>query len=206
MPSQNTVSSYLFGVSHTTPVVSVITDNQNLYGETGIFDNWWTDWEKTAYVEYFDSAQNLIFSQRTGMQIDGGWGGARYQPQHSFRLELDDGVLGDGPVDYPLIPDRPERTKYSKFYLRNGSNQYLVFPYKDACQVRMMGTGTNNYYSAWRPVSVYINGYYFGLYELREKFDAEYFETLEGADADETDLISVSAWYNYVLRAVEGSV
>jgi len=68
-----------------------------------------------------------------------------------------------------------------------------------------MGAGTYNYYSAWRPVSVYINGYYFGLYELREKFDAEYFKTLEGADADETDLISVSAWYNYALRAVEGS-
>lgn len=205
LPSQSTVSSYLFGVSHTTPVVSVVTDNGNLYGETGIFDNWWTDWEKTAYVEYFDSNQNLVFSQRTGMQIDGGWGGARYHPQHSFRLELDDGVLGDGPIDYALIPDRPERTKYSKFYLRNGSNQYLVLPYKDACQVRMMGAGTYNYYSAFRPVSVYINGYYFGLYELREKFDAEYFKTLEGADADETDLISVSAWYNYALRAVEGS-
>jgi hypothetical protein len=206
LPSPNTVSSYLFGVSHTTPVVSVITDNSNLYGETGIFDNWYTDWEKTAYVEYFDSAQNLIFSQRTGMQIDGGWGGARYHPQHSFRLELDDGVLGDGSIDYQLIPGRPERTRYSKFYLRNGSNQYLVFPYKDACQVKLMGSGTNNYYAAWRPVSVYINGYYFGLYELRGKIDAEYFETLEGADSDQMDLLSLSAWYGFVLRALEGSV
>ncbi|NTV83407.1 MAG: T9SS type A sorting domain-containing protein, partial [Bacteroidales bacterium] len=205
LPSQNTISSYLFGVNHTTPVVSVITDQVNLYGEKGIFDNWWTDWEKTAYVEYFDSTQNMIFSQRTGMQIDGGWGGARYHPQHSFRLELDDGVLGDGSIDYPLIPGRPERTKYSKFYLRNGSNQYLAFPYKDASQVTAMGNGTNNYYSAWRPVSVYINGYYFGLYELREKIDAEYFETLEGADNDEMDLLSLSAWYGFVLRALEGS-
>jgi len=205
LPSPNTVSSYLFGVSHTTPVISLITDNVNLYGETGIFDNWWSEWEKTAYVEYFDSTKNLIFSQRAGIQIDGGWGGARYHPQHSFRVELNHGVLGDGPIDYQLIPGRPDRMKYSKFYLRNGSNQYLVFPYKDACQVSVMGSGTNNYYSAWRPVSVYINGYYFGLYELREKFDSEYFETLEGADEDQTDIISVSAWYNYALRAVEGS-
>lgn len=205
LPSPITASSYLFGVEHNTPVLSVITDNRNLYGENGIFDNWWYDWQRAAYVEYFDSLQNLVFSQRAGIQIDGGWGGARGNPQHSFRVELENSVLGDGPIDYQLIPDRPNRTKYSKFYLRNGSNQYLVIPYKDACEVTGMGKGLNNYYSAYRPVSVYINGYYYGLYELREKFDAEYFKTLEGADKDEVDILSVSAWYGYAMRAVEGS-
>lgn len=206
LPSPNAVSSYLFGVDHATPVISVITAPENLYGETGIFDNWWTDWEKTAYVEYFDEDEKLVFSQRSGMQIDGGWGGARSHPQHSFRLELDDGVLGDGPVYYPLVPGRPDRLKYGRFYLRNGSNQYLVYPYKDACAVTMMGSGTQNYYSAWGPASVYINGYYHGLYELREKMDDEYFEVLDGADPDKTDILSMTAWYGFALRAVRGSV
>lgn len=206
LPSPNAVSSYLFGVNHTTPVISVVTDNSNLYGENGIFDNWWYDWEKSAYVEYFDSTENLIFSQRAGIQIDGGWGGSRSNPQHSFRVELADGVLGDGPVDYQIIPGRPDRIRYSKFYLRNGSNQFLVFPYKDACQVRLMAGQTNNYYAAWRPVSVYINGSYFGLYELREKMDTEYFEVYDGADPKQMDILSMSAWYGGVLRAVEGSL
>jgi hypothetical protein len=206
LPSPITAATYFFGVNHETPVLSVITDNANLYGPAGIFDNWWYDWERAAYVEYFDSVHNLVFSQRSGIQIDGGWGGARTQPQHSFRVELDDGVLGDGPISYPMIPDRPGRLQYGKFYLRNGSNQYLVLPHKDACQVRAMGTGTNNYYSAWRPVSVYINGSYFGLYELREKMDLEYFHLEDGADEDQIDILSQSAWYGGVLHAVEGSV
>ncbi|NTW24582.1 MAG: T9SS type A sorting domain-containing protein [Lentimicrobium sp.] len=206
LPGPLKAATYFYGAMHTTPVLSVITDNNNLYGGSGIFDNWWMDWEKAAYVEYFDSTQNLVFSQRTGMQIDGGAGGSRSHPQHSFRLEPGDGVLGDGPINYPLIPDRPERNKYSKFYLRNGSNQYLILPYKDATQVTSMSKGTNNYYAAWRPVSVYINGGYFGLYELREKIDAEYFETLEGADPDNTTILSQSYWYGGNLRAVEGSV
>jgi hypothetical protein len=206
LPSPTIVSSYFFGVNHSTPVISVVTDNTNLYGETGIFDNWMDDWERAAYVEYFDSTQQLIFSQNTGMQVDGGWGGSRYYPQHSFRLELDDGVLGAGPIEYTLIPNRPNRTKYGKFYLRNGSNQFLIFPYKDACQVEAMAGETNAYHSAWRPVSVYINGSYFGLYELREKFDTEYFETMEGADPDSTDILSLSAWYGGALRAVAGNV
>lgn len=206
LPGKTTTASYFFGVSHQTPVLSVVTDNSNLYGPAGIFDNWWTDWEKAAYIEYFDESKNLIFSQRSGMQIDGGWGGARSHPQHSFRLEPDDGVLGDGPINHPIITAIPERTKFGKFYLRNGSNQYLVLPYKEACQVAMMGKETNNYHSAWEPVSVYINGSYFGLYDLREKMDSEYFEVWDGADDDETDILSQSAWYGGVLRPVQGSV
>jgi hypothetical protein len=206
LPSPTKVSSYFSGISNSTPILSVITDNTNLYGPAGIFDNWQFDWERNAFVEYFDSTNQLIFSQNAGIQVDGGWGGSRSNPQHSFRVELDDGVLGDGPIDYQLIPNRPERTKYGKFYLRNGSNQYLSLPYKDACQVEAMAAETNIYYSAWRPVSVYINASYFGLYELREKFDQEYFEVTDNADPDSTDILSLSAWYGGALRAVAGNV
>jgi len=200
------VATYLFGISHVTPVLSVVTDPQNLYGPTGIFDNWPYDWERSAYVEYFDTSNVLVFSQRAGMQIDGGLGGSRSHPQHSFRLELDHSVLGGGPVYSQLIPNRSSRTKYSKIYLRNGSNYFLSLPFKDAAHTESMAAETYNYYSAWRPVSVYVNGAYFGLYELREKFDTEYFEEIEGADADSMDILSLSAWNYYVLRAVEGSV
>jgi CotH kinase protein/Secretion system C-terminal sorting domain/Fn3 associated len=203
--SPTTVSSYLLGINHNTPILSVVTDISNLYGETGIFTNYANDWEKAAYVEYFDTDQSLVFSQNAGMQVDGGYGGSRYHAQTSFRVELADPVLGDGSINYPIIPNRPERTKYSKFYLRNGSNQWLIYPYKDACQVECMAGETNIYYSAYRPITVYINGSYFGLYELREKFDNEYFEELEGANPDSIDILSLSAWNNYVLRAVEGS-
>lgn len=204
LPSQQKVNTYFFGVNHVTPIISVVTDNNNLYGNNGIFDNWWEDWQKPAYVEYFDSttAHNIVFSQHSGMQIDGGAGGSRSQPQHSFRLELGNSVLGEGSINYTIIPGRPNRNKYSNFYLRNGSNQYLVLPYKDAAQVKMMCDETNGYYTAWRPVSVYINGEYFGLYELREKTDDEYFKTLE--DADSVDILSLSYWYGGVLRSTLG--
>lgn len=206
LPSPVAVASYLLGISHTTPILSVVTDQTNLYGANGIFDNWAFDWERNAYVEYFDSTQQLIFSQQAGMQIDGGAGGSRAHPQHSFRIELDHAVLGEGPIEYPLIPNKPGRTTYSKIYLRNGSNQYLVLPYKDACQLESMGGETNTYYSGWRPVSVYINGNYFGLYELREKIDEEFFVVYEDADEDSIDLLSLSYWNNSVLRPLNGSV
>lgn len=208
LPSQQSVASFLFNVSHDTPILLVTTDEENLYGPTGIFDNWSTDWVKPANAVYLNEGLGhpFVFQRQTAMRMDGGAGGSRSQPQHSFRLSFDHGALGESPVHFPLIPDRTDRTKYSEIYLRNGSNQYLNLPYKDASQVRMMSEGTNNYYSSYRPISVYINGSYFGLYELREKFNSEYFEVHDGANKDSLELLSLSYWYNLVLRAVEGNV
>ncbi len=206
LPSTTTASSYFFGISHVTPILSVITDQNNLYDSAGIFDNYWEDWTRAAYVEYFDTLNNLIVSQNAGIRVDGGAGGSRSNPQHSFRVEFGHSVIGDGSINYAFIPNRPNRNKYSNIYLRNGSNQYLSYPYKDAASVMGMSGATNGYYSAWRPVTVYINGGYFGLYELREKFDKEYFKTLEGADSDSIDILSLSYWYGSVLRALDGSV
>jgi hypothetical protein len=208
LPSNVASSSYLIGVAHTTPILMVTTDASNLYGPNGIFDNFTTDWIKPAHAVYLKEGigHPFLFETRTAMRMDGGAGGSRSHPQHSFRLSFAHGALGENPIEYPLIPDRPNRTKYSDIYLRNGSNQYLALPYKDASQVRMMSEGTGNYYSAFRPVSVYINGQYFGLYELREKFNSEYFEVHDGANKDSVELLSLSYFYNLVLRAVEGNV
>jgi len=203
-PSTIAVETYLLGINHETPVLSIVTDNVNLYGATGIFDNWWFDWQKAAYVEYFDTAHQLIFSQNSGLMIDGGAGGSRSQPQHSMKVELNHPVLGEGAVNYAIIPNRPNRSKFNKFYLRNGSNMYLGFPHKDACQVELMGGESNVYYSAWRPISVYINGSYFGLYELREKFDIDYFVQNDNANADSTDILSLSYWGGGMLRSITG--
>ena len=205
-PSTIAAASYLIGVQHSTSVISVVTPQSGLTGADGIFTNWQGDDEVRAHVDFFRQNGELLASQYAGMQVDGGLGGSRGFPQHSFRLEFDNDALGDGRVDAVLIPDRPLRARYSRIYLRNGSNQWQILPHKDAAQVKMMAAETNSYYAAWTPATVYINGQYFGLYELREKYDDEYFRTLDGADPGSVDLLSVSAWNGYVLRPTEGEV
>jgi len=205
--SEISSASYLINVSHSTPIVSMVVDNAHLYGGEGIFDNWWADWERFAQMTYFDStaAHNLLFTRDVGMQIDGGAGGSRSHAQHSFRVEMDKASLGESEVLFPLLSNRPERAKYSRLYFRNGSNQWLTLPYKDACLTELMADNTKGYYSAMRPVSVYINGQYFGLYEMREKLDKEYYEVYDQHENIPMDLLSVSYWYNLILRATEGN-
>jgi hypothetical protein len=208
LASHDTYGTYLFNIDHSTPILLVTTQNSNLYGGQGIFDNPTSDWLRAAHVVWLDKEGDhpTLFQTRTAIRMDGGWGGSRTNAQRSFRLSFNHSALGEKTVNLPLIPAIPFRNKYSDVYLRNGSNQWLTLPQKDACQVSMMSKGTNNYYSAMEPVSIYINGQYFGLYELREKFNTEYFDERENIEKDSIDILSMSAFYNLVLRAVEGKV
>jgi hypothetical protein len=65
-------------------------------------------------------------------------------------------------VNYPIIPNRPLRgTSTAKSTCAMAAIIYLSYPFKDAAHLEGMAAETNNYYSAWRPVTVYVNGAYF---------------------------------------------
>ena len=208
LPSRSVANTYFITTTgHSVPVLSIITNKSNLYGSTGIFDNTDKEWERSCYLEYFDKDNKKIFEQFSGIQVDGGDGGSRTNAQHSFRLEFDNNTFGEGKVDYPLIPALPNRKHYKSVYMRNGSSQWLNFEFKDAMECKMMSSQTNNYYSHCTPVVVYINGDYFGLYEMREKINDEYFEENYKATVDSTfHLLSLSHFYDSILRPLNGSV
>ncbi len=206
LPSESVVNSYFINeVPTNAGIMCITTDDVNLYGPTGIYDNYTSDWKKPCYIEYFEpSTHVLAFEQRAGLKIDGGAGGSRSQPQRSFRVEPGNGTLGDGALKYPLQPFRPNRKEYETFYLRNGSNQYLYYPCKDAIETKCMAYGTDIPYSEYTAVQVYLNGQYWGWYELREKQDADYFLQNYGIDNDSLELLGASYFYGGVLRGIEG--
>jgi hypothetical protein len=208
LPSHSVGNSYFINnTGHSVPVVSISINNTSLYGSYGIFDNTDKEWERGCYVEYFDANKKKVFEQASGIQIDGGAGGSRSNPQHSFRLEFGNNSFGDGNLEYNFHPDHPKHNNYKSIYLRNGSNQWLNFMFKDAMECKMMSSNTKNDYSAFEPAVVYINGQYFGMYELREKLNDEFFEENYKANIDSGfHLLSLSYYYNLVLRALNGSV
>lgn len=205
LPGRTFTNTYFIDEDIVLPVLSISTNDENLYGATGIFDNWWTDWKKLCYIEYFDTAGVNQFEQFSGFKVDGGAGGSRGHAQKSMRIEPDNSAYGDGILNYPLIPRRWFVDEYETFYLRNGSNMHNVLPYKDAFMMRTT-EGTYNEHMAYTPVVTFINGEYWGMYELRNKLDDGHFLHTKDIEKDSLDLMSVSYWYGLVLRAVDGSV
>ncbi len=196
--------TYFINETTNLPVFSITTEEDNLYGPEGIYDNWWTDWKRSTYIEYFDSTHAYVLGQYAGIKLEGGAGGSRSLPQKSFRLEPDHPAFGEGLIHYPLIPRAGDVSTYETFYLRNGSNMWNVLPYKDAYMVRCL-EGTHNDFMAYDPVEVWLNGEYWGLYELREKLDEGHYKYAHLADKDNLDLLSMSYWYGLVLRTLQGS-
>lgn len=206
LPSLIASESYLQMVDYTLPVISITTDPTNLYGVTGIFDNFNTDWRKPCVIEYFDKDGVKQFESRASIKPDGGAGGSRSYAQHSVTIQPAHGLYGEGePVAYPLIQEKPFIDEYHAFYLRNGSNYWNNYPQKDATFMRIMRKSNANS-QAYSPVIAYVNGEYFGVYELREKANKHYFEANYGNNPDSLDLLSVSYFYGAgVLRTVQGS-
>ncbi|MFN5418239.1 MAG: lamin tail domain-containing protein [Flavobacteriia bacterium] len=206
LPSVTATETYVFMEDFSIPVLSITTDDVNLYGAEGIFDNYNTDWKKPCFVEYFDKDGIKILDTKASIKPDGGAGGSRSNPQHSVTIEPSNSVFGEGkPIKYPLIPAKSHINEYYSFYLRNGSNLWNQYPQKDATIMRIMAE-SNAGSQAYSPVVVYLNGEYFGVYELREKTKEEYFQSNYGNDPDSLDLLSVSYFYGAgILRVSEGS-
>lgn len=204
LPGKVSTNTYFINENITVPVLSITTDEDNLYGPDGIFENWLTDWKKPAYIEYFDSVHYNAFEQNVAVKVDGGAGGSRSLDQKSMRIETDHNAYGDGTLHYPLMERKWYVNEYETFYLRNGSNMSNTLPYKDAFMVRTT-EGTYNDQMAYEPIVVFINGEYWGFYELREKLDEGHFDHAEGIDKENLDLLSLSYFYGLILRTLSGS-
>lgn len=205
LPSKTRTETYMIMDDFTLPVISLTTDSVHLYGDNGIYDNFYTDWKKPCHFEYFDENGLKILESNASIKIDGGAGGSRSNPQRSFTVEPMSKLYGDGPVAFPFIQDKAFINKFGAFYLRNGSNMWNVYPQKEACMERII-RGSNVGYTAYTPVIVYLNGDYFGVYEFREKTDELYFENNYGNNPDSLDLLSVSYFYGAgIIRTLEGS-
>lgn len=188
------------------PIISISTDNNNLYSEEdGILigsdwsDNCFKQWERPLYLEYFESADSLslerdqsekqpIISQLAQATTYGQ--GALVFSQKSLRIEAL-GRYGNDSFDTSRFwPSKPQVRQARAFLLRNGGDRAIDTRIEDAFVQELFGQHVEDIeYQAYQPVIVYINGQYKGIYELRETDDQNWVESNKGIDQDEITLI-----------------
>ncbi|WP_370647495.1 CotH kinase family protein [Rhodohalobacter sp. 614A] len=188
--------------THNLPVISLATDNRNLFSdETGIYvpGNRYADgrddtgnyymhgdaWEREASMEFFEPDGHRGFSQNVGLRIHGGW--TRRLPQKSLRVYARS-EYGESRINYPVFPDQDYET-YDRLILRNSGNDFGITMIRDAA-AHLTVKHFNMDTQAYRPAAVYINGEYWGIHNIRERFDAHYLERVYGIDPDNIDYLS----------------
>ena len=182
-----TTATYLMGESTGLPVLSLVTDPVHLWDEaTGIYVNpeeRGRNWERPVTVAWLSSEGDVGFSVGAGLRIHGGWG--RTTAKQSFRLYFR-GEYGPRELAYSLFGMEPGQT-YDRLVLRAGSNDSWLGYEGEAVYVRdqlirdlheAMGQAA----ARGRWVALYLNGAYWGLYNLTERIDDTFLATHFGHD------------------------
>ena len=193
-------ATYLFrsdGVNHALPVVTLVTDPDNLWNsKTGIYatgDQF--DPDAASYADTLKSATYYQAKFATEEQVDTIW-----EKPAAFSLFDDNGrqvftqnvgiriagsfgrgraqkgfnviarkEYGKGSMEYPFFENRPYK-EYKAVVLRAGAQDQNRSKIRDELASGLLeGTDINILYQAYRPTVLYLNGEYWGVYFLKEK-------------------------------------
>lgn len=205
LPSKTVTHTYVIEEPSTLPVICLTTEPDFLFDETigitvGIpvsdelgapppFDpdaNFWHRWERPVYIEYFETGGNPGLAQEAGIKIFGGFFGRQIR-QKAFTLFARN-KYNDADFDYPLFPDKNIQS-FKRFLLRASSNDFNRTFIRDAMMNTLVIGQMDVDWQAYQPAVVYINGQFWGLYNIREKTNEFYPESNYGVDTDDIDLI-----------------
>ena len=159
------------------PVVSLVMDPADLHDpQRGILANVFErgrEWERPGTVAYFDDGQ-LQFATGVGVRVHGG-GSRKSSPRQGFRLyfrreygarQVPPGVLF-GPDAQPI------RHLVIHNDLRNTRHFANPLAYDIAREVGAIAAET-------LPTRFFLNGEFYGVFVLTERFDEQYFEAHRG--------------------------
>lgn len=192
LPSTVATHTYIVGAQHDLPIIALSTDPEYLFGIRGIYSNWGWEIEQPVHVAFYEN-DALAFSFDAGFEIAGGYSQALPQKSFAIHLRKDYGVEE---LNYPLF-DGNEVTSFRHLLLRtSGQDQYMA-RLKDAfIHQAVMGVTTLDVMDS-RPCVVYLNGEYWGHYNIRERLNEDYLASHHGIDPNTLDLLI----YNGTARA-----
>ena len=162
-----------------TMVVSLTTDQANLYDEkTGIFTNWDQvndengSWERQAYIEFYEHNGTPMIAQGTGIAVSGH--GSRGYDQKSIKLIASKQYDMEHPVfDYDFfdtdMAGNAKGQSYNRLVLRNGGSDHEGTMIKWNV-VSRLGKEAGIVCAGARPGVLFVNGAYYGIIQLQEKY------------------------------------
>ncbi|CAN5190580.1 hypothetical protein BH09BAC5_BH09BAC5_18520 [soil metagenome] len=204
LPGASAAASYFINENITLPVVSLTTDPANLFDPVyGIYvmgnnvvdqtstgipfhdANFWQGWKRPANVSFFDKNKVLQFQEPVSIKIQGNW--SKVFPQRGFTIDFDENYGGQT-INYQLFPDKPAM-QYQNFNVRNAGSDWNTCMMRDRLiQKSVQGQTAVDMMDGYSCV-LFINGQYWGVYELREKQDKHYLANHSNCDDDNTDFL-----------------
>ncbi len=161
-------------------VVSLSADEDDLYDEeTGILANYKEagengEWNRPAYVEFYGPDGSLMLKQGTGIAVSGH--GSREYAQKSFKLigsveyDREHPTFDYDFFDADMAGNRTGQS-YNRLVLRNGGSDHEGTMLKWNV-VSRLAKEAGILCAGARPGILFLNGEYYGIIQLQEKYTA----------------------------------
>ncbi|MBN2685541.1 MAG: CotH kinase family protein, partial [Pontiellaceae bacterium] len=188
IPGPILTRTYFINEETTLPVFSFVADPETLFGDTiGIAENKCTYYQNVSVIgtgyyplkgrevpirlEMFEADKSLAFAVNAGTKIAGEniWGRA----QKPFNIYMRS-KYGDDLINYQLFPGQPVAS-FGEFYLRNGGDDWSGSLLRDALLIPMIEDRIEADSYSYRPSIMFINGSFWGIYNIRKRFDETFF-------------------------------
>ena len=168
--------TFIVGRKHDIAIVSISAAPASFFSDTdgilvkGYYNNYKQDWERRVSFEFYEPDGSLGVSFIGGTKLVGQ--DSREEPQKSMAIILRE-AYGTSSVTYPFFKDS-DVTSFKSFVLRNSGEDPNRIKIKDTFLAGVLKGQMDIDLQDYRPVAVYINGKYYGLYNLREKVNENY--------------------------------
>ncbi len=183
------------------PSVCFATDTDNLFGASrGIYanpENRGLAWERPVSMEWIEPEGGQGFQVDAGLRIQGGYFRQRGVTQkHSLRVVFKD-LYGPGRLDRDLFGEFGAAREFDTLVFRAGANDgYAWSDARDTEQFlrdefgRQIARAMGMTVPHGRFVHVYLNGLYWGLYNLTERPNEDFSSTYFGGAPEEWDAVN----------------
>ncbi|RLD24111.1 MAG: hypothetical protein DRI54_06505, partial [Bacteroidetes bacterium] len=169
--SRTSTKTYFINVNKNLPVISIVLDTKALWDSvSGIYQNSLRNIKRIANIEFFED-ENEVINQNVNIKLSGNW--ARHHGQKAILVEAD-GKYGKETLDYRFYPNKRIYSFRSILLRAGGHPDKYNTMFKDGVGQFITQEHLKVDYQGYRPTVVYLNGEYWGLYNIREKSNANY--------------------------------
>ncbi|MAV70765.1 MAG: hypothetical protein CMG04_08600 [Candidatus Marinimicrobia bacterium] len=203
LPGITTSKTIFISEQNFLPTISLIVEPKTLWDENiGIYQNEFKQREIPVTIEYFKPQTGLRFTEDVGARL----GGLNIwtKPQKPFTIYTRD-RFGQNFINYQLFENK-QIANFSRIVFRNGGDDWEETLIRDPMTESLVGNMMNCGYMAYTPASLFLNGSYWGIYNIREKFDSNYFFENFNVNPNSIDHLEYSLTQSGTeLLVVEGS-
>lgn len=185
--SPTLTKTYIFTeLYYENPILNIVASNDDLYGSQGILDGA-SSIEIPAHMEYIVEGK-IVYNSGLGIKLHS----PKSNKQYSMRL-YSRSMYGNNWFEYPFF-DNLEIDKFKRLIIRNSGNDCVQLKtsnthFRDQIVHSIASSTTKNAITSnCNPVNVFINGEFFGVYNMRERID-EYFVETHFPDIENYDLL-----------------